>query len=88
MLLGSLGVDPKQYPQYQKMRLGRLFEYLDVDGDRRIVSPLEEPVIHVLEAHDQLHFHSVSFRTRGGPQRVRRAAQRLSTCPPHARFYA
>ncbi|KAL8440391.1 hypothetical protein Efla_000279 [Eimeria flavescens] len=38
VLLGSLGVDPKHYPQYQRMRLGKLFEYLDVDGDRRIGS--------------------------------------------------
>ncbi|OEH74315.1 ubiquitin carboxyl-terminal [Cyclospora cayetanensis] len=36
VLLGSLGVDPKQYPQYQKMLLGKLFESLDTDGNQRI----------------------------------------------------
>lgn len=37
VLLRSLGVDSRQYPQYQRMRLGKLFEYLDADGDQSIV---------------------------------------------------
>lgn len=37
VLLGSLGVDKKEYPQHQRATLGRLFEFLDADGDRQIV---------------------------------------------------
>lgn len=40
VLLGSLGVDPKEYLQHQKAALGRLFQWLDTDGDRQIVRPL------------------------------------------------
>ncbi|CDJ37388.1 hypothetical protein, conserved [Eimeria tenella] len=36
VLLGSLGVDKKEYPQHQRATLGRLFEFLDADGDRQI----------------------------------------------------
>ncbi|CDI76251.1 hypothetical protein EAH_00016980 [Eimeria acervulina] len=30
------GVDPKEYLQHQKAALGRLFQWLDTDGDRQI----------------------------------------------------
>lgn len=36
VLLGGLGVEP-EFAEHQKATLGRLFDWLDTDGDRQIV---------------------------------------------------